>query len=732
MTDAELRELRAEVTRLLEQRGARREGEELRFPCPKPEHHANGDAHWSARWHPEKGVWRCDVSGEGDGTLNLRWLLHMDGRARRNGTGSVNTPSPSAQRARRPDAGRKWEGRVLRETLYPIRDTTGALVAEHVRRELNTGEKHFTWRRNGQPGLGGLKVADLPLYGAHELAAAAPGTTVVLVEGEKTRDALGAMGIFAVATVTGAAGIPSEAVLQVLDGQDVVLWPDADVPGRQHMRRIADRLTVLRIQRRILDPWPQRTNGVDAADFDGTDEELRALLDGGQSTMEGADFTAEGIDVVGLLYAVEGMLRRYIAFADDAQATACALWVLHTYVIEAAEVTPYLHISSPMKRSGKSKLLDVLQELVAQPWRCVEPSTSALFRKVEAQRPTLLLDEVDAVFQGKPTPQTEGLRGVLNAGFERSGVVPRCGGKTYEEVRDFSAFCAKALAGIGSLPGTIADRAIPIRLKRKHSGEPVEKFRRRQVRGEAAPVRDALARWAPTAISALRDATPNVPDALDDRAQDMWEPLLAIADLAGGRWPEAARAAADALHAGRDEGGGVDVALLAAIRAVFDDTGAGRMLTPDLLRALVDRETEPWGGWWGRDVDAVLDGETPRRPAMELARHLKPFEVQPTTIRTHRGRGKGYLRADFEDAFCRYIPQIKPRGRDNVTTFEPQGFEASRPTPVETDVVRPETLGRECLSRRHDLSAKTRGAAENEADEEPERLVFVGDDWGDL
>ena len=275
MTEAELRELGIQVTRLLEERGARREGDELRFRCPKPDHHANGDARWSARWHPEKGVWRCDVSGEGGGTLNLRWLLHMEGGAQ--GNGPRNPPTPR-RHAQRPGKAPRTQARVVQETIYAVRDAAGSLVGEHVRRDLDTGEKVFTWRRNGQPGLGGLKVADLPLYGAHELAAIGPRTTIVLVEGEKTRDALAQRGVCAVGTVTGASGTPSDEVLRELAGYDVVLWTDADVPGRRHMRRISARLAALEIPHRLVDPWPHRTEGRDAADWSGTPEDLRAML----------------------------------------------------------------------------------------------------------------------------------------------------------------------------------------------------------------------------------------------------------------------------------------------------------------------------------------------------------------------------------------------------------------------------------------------------------------------
>src|SRR5262249_20346426 len=137
---------------------------------------------------------------------------------------------------------------------------------------------HMWWARDGRKGLAGLLTKKLPLYGAQNLPGLTPGTTVVLVEGEKACQALLDAGTTAVGTVTGAAGCPSDEVLGVLSGFDVILWVDADKAGRAHMKRIATRLSVLGIAARIMDPWPEATDGRDAADWSGTDEDLRTLL----------------------------------------------------------------------------------------------------------------------------------------------------------------------------------------------------------------------------------------------------------------------------------------------------------------------------------------------------------------------------------------------------------------------------------------------------------------------
>jgi hypothetical protein len=335
---------------------------------------------------------------------------------------------------------------------------------------------------------------------------------------------------------------------------------------------------------------------------------------------------------------VLGFIRQYVVLNDE-QAAACALWVLHTYAVDAAETTPYLAISSPEKRSGKSRLLDVFEEIVSAAWRAVLPSEAVTFRKIEADSPTLLLDEVDAIW-GPKAKEHEGLRALLNAGYRRRGsMVPRCVGPA-KKVGNFSTFCPKALAGIGDLPDTVADRAIPIRMKRKRSTDRVERFRAREVAPIASNLREAIMDAIGGLVDMLLDARPELPAELDDRAQDAWEPLLAIADLAGGDWPSSARRAAIVLSAGRDLDEGIGHRLLADCRVVFGV--ADRILTADLISGLIAIPDSPWGDYYGKPI-------TGRR----VAAWLRPYGIKSR----HREDGSTYSQSDFLDAWARYTPQ---------------------------------------------------------------------------
>jgi hypothetical protein len=346
-----------------------------------------------------------------------------------------------------------------------------------------------------------------------------------------------------------------------------------------------------------------------------------------------------------ILDELAGFVRRFVV-VSEAQADAVAIWIAHTHCFDAAEQTPYLAICSAEKRSGKTRLLEVLELLVARPWLTGRVTAAVLARKVDAERPTLLLDESDAAFKGEKE-YAEALRGLLNTGHRRGGKSTVCVGQGAElSYKDFSTFCAKAIAGIGKLPDTVADRSLPIRLERRAPGERAERFRRRDADLDARVLREALEGIAGLGPR-LEEARPDLPGELDDRAQDSAEPLLAIADLAEGDWPDRARRAIVELHGAReidDESSGVR--LLFEIWAVFEERDVDRLATADLLDALHRLDEAPWGDWYGKPLSA-----------RSLAKMLRPYGVHSRTVRfDDDSTAKGFLREQFEAPWSRYIP----------------------------------------------------------------------------
>jgi hypothetical protein len=348
--------------------------------------------------------------------------------------------------------------------------------------------------------------------------------------------------------------------------------------------------------------------------------------------------------------------------ATDAQRLVLALWVVHTHLVRQIEQTPYLSITSPDPECGKSRLLEVLDQLVARPWMVARPSEAVAYRKIDSLMPTLLLDEVDTIFHPKQAGQHEGLRAILDAGHRRGVTVDRSAdfGRSFQQ---FSPYCAKALAGIGALPDTVAKRSIYIRLQRKRKDEEVEKFRRRDVEPPAAALRAQVAAWAKTNGKKIGDARPDMPEGLSDRMEDGCECLVAIADACG-----CGRAARDALVELLASGTRLDsheafkTRLLADLKDIWTERERpGRrelaMFTEDMLNALLKIDEGPWRKFYGHELDAT-----------DLAALLRPYGVSPTTVNVRGHRAKGYRRAALWDVFERYVTDESDATAGNEVT----------------------------------------------------------------
>jgi len=570
---------------------------------------------------------------------------------------------------------------------YDYTDERGGLLFQTLRYE----PKSFRQRRPDVDGgwayhLDGTRRV---LYRLPEVVEGVKaGRWIVVVEGEKDADRLAQLGPVATTSPMGA-GKWLDEYSKGLKGAKVAIIPDNDEPGRKHAELVAQSVSKAEAAKVVvveLDGLPDKGDVSDWLEQGHTPNELKTLITeakpwepkgvpaskveanaGNRASILGA-LACRPHSTRALLRAVEIVLRRYVVFAAPAQVTATALWVLHTYPFEAFETTPYLAVTSAAKRCGKSQLLELASLLVARPWLVIEPTEATLFRTVDARRPTLLVDETDATF-GKDSSATEGLRAIYNAGYRKGAAVPRCVG-TQHEVRDFEVFCPKAFAGIKSLPDTVADRSVPIVLQRRapHDRKP-RRFRFARVRRQLEPLRGALEAWGAAHLEALTDAYPDLPEALSDRAQDGWEPLLAIADLAGGPWPVRAREAAKELHCGVEE---VDLGtrLLMDCRDAFDALAVDeRLPTGDLLGHLIDRgDDSPWAAWWAKD----LADNRPKGPASKLARMLKVFGPTSEQMWVDGKNERGYKRSDFEPAWARYAAPAEAAKQGLAVPSNPQ------------------------------------------------------------
>lgn len=330
---------------------------------------------------------------------------------------------------------------------------------------------------------------------------------------------------------------------------------------------------------------------------------------------------------------------RYVVLPKHAD-IVLALWVLHTWVFECFDITPYLAITSPTRRCGKTLLMTILYWVCCRAKKNDNMSKAAIYRSVEAERPTLILDEVSWVLDQKDERQ-----GILCGGFERLGFVEICEGEGANiTTKRYSTFCPKAFGLIGKLTATLMDRSIEIPMQRKLA-EKVERLRRRD-NDQHAALRGKCLRWANDNRKALAEITPSLPDRLNDRASDIWEPLLTIAECVGGDWPKLAVEGAIALSGGEPASEERSVELLADIKAAFEATGRDEVTTKALVAALCADEERPWATY--NKGKPISD--------RQVAKLLKRFPIFSEDVYPPGEKhAKGYKRGRFVDAFERYL-----------------------------------------------------------------------------
>lgn len=366
-------------------------------------------------------------------------------------------------------------------------------------------------------------------------------------------------------------------------------------------------------------------------------------------------------DGAALLDAVYSFLGRFVAYPSEAARVAHTLWIAHTHLMEAWDSTPRIAFLSPEPGSGKTRALEISELLVPRPVEAVNVTAAYLFRKVAdaAGRPTILFDEIDTVF-GPKAKDNEEIRGLLNAGHRRGAVAGRCvvRGKTVE-TEEIPAYCAVAMAGLGDLPDTILTRSVIIRMRRRAPDERVEPYRRRVFVQQGEDLRDRLADWAASVEDAILDVWPEMPDGIQDRDADVWEPLLAVADEAGGAWPDRARVAAVTLvTSSRESTPSLGIRLLGDIRAVFGEREV--LATESILSSLQMLDESNWSDIKGKPLND-----------RGLASRLRQYEIKPRVVRLGTGTARGYLRSDFVDAWRRYLPQPPSESVTSVTSETP-------------------------------------------------------------
>ncbi|MFM0382846.1 DUF3631 domain-containing protein [Paraburkholderia dipogonis] len=371
----------------------------------------------------------------------------------------------------------------------------------------------------------------------------------------------------------------------------------------------------------------------------------------------------EPVDGAALLDDLVRVVHRFIV-CNAATAHGSALWITMTWLMDSVDVAPIAAITAPEKRCGKSQLLFLMGRLSNRALTASNITPAALFRAIEAWRPTLLIDEADAFMR-----ENEELRGLLNCGHTRdSAFVVRTVGDDHMP-KQFFVWGAKAIAGIGHLADTLMDRSITLELRRKMPHEQVDKLRHAES-GMFERLRSKLARWSDDNANAVRAARPELPDTLHDRAADNWEPLLQIAEVAGSTWPEMARRAALKLSGESEQSQSTGTELLADIKTAFEKLNVSRISMADLLTELLTDDEAPWKTWnRGREMTT-----------RQLGKKLSEYGIKSKAVKIGYESPKGFMADHFKDAFDRYLSAPPVTGVSSVTQSPPNagaGFEVT-------------------------------------------------------
>lgn len=497
------------------------------------------------------------------------------------------------------------------------------------------------------------------LFHADRIRSAA---TVYVCEGEKDVLAVESVGAAAVCAAMGA-GKANRFDWSPLRGKHAIIVADKDEPGRKHAAHVAELLNGIAATVRVV----EAAAGKDAADHIAAGESLDELV----------YIEAESVDGAELLDDIKRFAGRFLAFPTEHHLVVLCLWIAHTWCVSAFYVTPRLVLDSPEPGSGKTRVLEVLALLCRAAKLTLSTTTAALYRRIAAagdSPPTILQDEADAVFGKTANPQAEDLRALFNAGYKRGATVDRCEGDAKNmRVREFPVFAPVALAGLaGKMPATIMDRAVPMHMRRRAPDEQVAEYRERDAQTDANPLRERLAAWANASLDVLTAARPAMPEGVRDRPAEVWEALLAVADLAGGEWPERAREACKhfVLNTEPDDKLSLGLRLLRDVEKAFGDRD--RMHSVGIVAALTDDEESEWRDLWGKPLDQ-----------QRLAKELKRYGVRSKDVRIDGGAAKkGYLVTGDDglgQAWHRYLSDPNAGTRDSRDRRDTAGRDDSDP-----------------------------------------------------
>jgi putative DNA primase/helicase len=384
-----------------------------------------------------------------------------------------------------------------------------------------------------------------------------------------------------------------------------------------------------------------------------------------------------------LLNEIAAFYEKFVVLPTSA-ACVLAVWVLQSWCYELFDFAGIVAVWSPEHECGKGRVLDVTEKIVRRPFRTSNTSAAVLYHVISKGNLTVLVDELDSISD----EQRSAVCNILKGGFQSNGTAHRMTERNGEQVEiEFSTFCPKMIATItlDKLDKATRSRTIGIRMQRKERSQKVAKFRR----VDGTTLQRKCMRWAQDNAEAIKAVPPmDVDECATDRQEDVWEPLVVIARVAGGGWEKRIRFAATQLAGGGSDGASETVAhqLLASLQTYFAEHGE-RADTKTIIAALNEA---------GDFADVNYGrGLTPHY----VAKLLKPYGIEPHSQKMPDGKVlRGYSHEDCQQAFSTYLgdsPKIpvskrysatKPENIDRNGVFEnatePSGSISENPVPA--------------------------------------------------
>ena len=331
------------------------------------------------------------------------------------------------------------------------------------------------------------------------------------------------------------------------------------------------------------------------------------------------------------------LMQKFVSM-DKPQAIVTSLWAASTWFVDSCDLVPYLLITSSVKRSGKTRLLEFLQQVVRFPKRSDDCTVASIFRTTNVSgNPTLLIDEIDQYMVTRRE-----FNSILNSGNRRGATVTRSATKNNggfsDDVREYDCFGFKAFAGIKAdhISDTLSDRSIIIKLRRKT--EIMERLRIKNFAVEFDSIRQrfySLSLEHGKKVQEVIDAGTIVfPDSFNDRQIDIYEPLWAILEvMCEGRVLEQCKKACELCLSSPDPTS--DLALLEKVRSYSTKSTKDWVPTAELVSFLSSFPT------W-KNI-------SPKRLSCVMSR----FQVKP--VRKPQLKNKrGYLTAQINQAYLQH------------------------------------------------------------------------------